>query len=226
MSTSSTRFIKHPGAWAAVLLAAFAAGCSAPMPAPAPPPPPPEEVKAAAPAGGETAAEAAPPSETELQFQRALAALNAKQDAQAEALFSTLAQNHPELASPHANLGIIYFRRGALEQAEEAFKQAVERHKQDFVAHNYLGIIYRTQGKFDEARQAYEQALAANAGYAYAHLNLAILYDLYLGELELALQHYQRYQQLQGGDDPQLSGWLADLQQRINSRQEPERGTP
>ena len=221
MNRSSIRFIKQPGAWAAVLLAALAAGCSAPMPAP-----PPVEPPVSAPPVEAPVAEPARPSETELEFRRAVAALNAKQDEQAEALFEALAQKHPELASPRTNLGIIYFRRGRLAEAETAFKQAIERHAQDFVAHNYLGIIYRNQGKFDEARRAYQQALAANADYPYAHLNLAILYDLYLGELDKALEHYQRYQRLQAGDDARLVGWLADLRQRIDKHENAEQSTP
>jgi len=223
-----TPFIKKSsGLSGAALLFALLAGCAAPTPKTAAPP---VEARASLPASElpATAVPAAPvpASAAEVQLQQAIAALNDKQEQQAEVLFKKLADDHPQLASPRTNLGILYFRRGQLAEAEQFFKQAVEINGNDYAGHNYLGIIYRQQGKFKEARAAYEHALTAKPDYAYAHLNLAMLYDLYLGELTKAQEHYQRYQQLHGGDDQQVTTWLADLQQRIDAHRTGGPGSP
>ncbi|MEK7322245.1 MAG: tetratricopeptide repeat protein [Pseudomonadota bacterium] len=215
-----TPFINKPSSLhGAALLLALLAGCAAPAPKPATAP---VATSAIAPGGDAPAAtpvaEPAPPSAAELQLQQAIAALNDQREQQAETLFKTLADEHPQLASPRTNLGILYFRRGQLIEAEQFFKQAIDVNAKDYAAHNYLGILYRQQGKFGAARTEYQAALAANPDYAYAHVNLAMLYDLYLGDLAKAREHYQRYQQLHGADDEQVAAWLADLQQRIDAQ--------
>jgi len=151
------------------------------------------------------------------QFAEAVGAMKDGKDEQAVALFNGIAQQYPELASPHTNLGILYYRQGRLDVAEAAFKEALKHDHQDYVSANYLGMIYRLQGRFGEAKAAYLQALAAKPDYALAHLNIAILDDLYTGELDQALEQYRQYQQDGGANDPRLAGWLADLEQRIKN---------
>jgi tetratricopeptide (TPR) repeat protein len=112
---------------------------------------------------------------------------------------------------------LIYFREGNTTKAEEAFQQAVKVNPQSAVSYNHLGIISRGKGKFQEARAYYEQALKINDDYAYAHLNIGILYDLYLGELDKALTHYQRFQKLSPEKDPEVEKWIVDLQRRIKT---------
>jgi tetratricopeptide (TPR) repeat protein len=208
-----------------LLAAALLAGCSAPLPVP-PTAPPVQALAPSQPAAAPAAPEpaAATPSATsgpsealQKQFAQAVVAMQGAQDQAATALFADIAKQDPQLASPHTNLGILFYREGRLAEAEAAFKDALQRDPKDYVAANYLGMIYRGSGRFSEAEAAYQQALAAKPDYGYAHLNIAILYDLYLGDLAKALDHYQQYQQLGGDSDPQLAGWLADLQQRMKS---------
>lgn len=195
------------------LVVMLLAGCSAPMPAPpaasppeprSPPPPPP-------------AARSEPGKIVKVQFEQAIAFMQAGKDKEASALFSNITELDPKLASPHTNLGILYYREDKTQEAETAFKKALELDDKDYVAANYLGMIYRAQGRFSDAEAAYKQALAAKPDYGYAHLNLAILYDLYLDNLPKALDHYQQYQQISGDSNQQLKGWLADLQQRMKT---------
>ena len=69
--------------------------------------------------------------------------------------------------------------------------------------------------KFEEARDNYEKALKIDPNYAYAHLNYGILLDLYLGELDNALDHYQTYQKLAPEEDKEVEKWIVDLERRI-----------
>jgi len=211
------RFIDPRLAAIPLLAAALLAGCSAPQPKPPSAPQsaaakPATPTPAAAPAAGHE-----PSAAVKKQFAKAVSAMQDGKDKQAADLFTEIAKQDPQLASPHTNLGILLYRESRLPEAETAFKEALQRSDKDYVAANYLGMIYRIQGRFAEAQAAYEQALAAKPDYAYAHLNMAILYDLYMGKLDQALDHYQQYQQSVGDADPRLAGWLADLQQRMKN---------
>jgi tetratricopeptide (TPR) repeat protein len=203
----------------AAALAVLLTACSTPAPKPAAPPaqhaaapavPVPAEAVAAAPAG--------PSAALKEQFNEAVTAMKDGRDEAAIHLFTDIAGQNPQLASPHTDLGILFYRQGRLDAAEAAFKEALQRDGKDYVAANYLGMIYRSEGRFAEAKAAYQQALAAKPDYALAHLNMAILYDLYTGELDQALQHYREYQKDGGANNPQLAGWLADLEQRIKDQ--------
>jgi Flp pilus assembly protein TadD len=211
----STRSIDPRLAAATALTTLLVVGCSAPMPAP-------PSATPAAPEPSPAAAATAPPPEqpgkvVKAQFKQAIDFMQSGKDEEASALFTNITKLDPNLASPHTNLGILFYREGKLNKAEAAFKQALQLDAKDYVAANYLGMLYRSQGRFAAAETAYKQALSANPDYGYAHLNLAILYDLYLDDLPQALDHYLRYQQLGGAGDKRLKGWLADLRQRMKS---------
>jgi hypothetical protein len=51
-----------------------------------------------------------------------------------------------------------------------------------------------------------------------AHYNLGVLNELYLQRLDAALQHFERYQALAGGDR-QVEKWIADLKRRVAANQ-------
>lgn len=150
--------------------------------------------------------------------------LAAGRAAEAERAFKTLAQAHPELGGPQANLGLIHRQAGRPAEAVAALEKAVEASPKQPVFFNQLGVAYREQGQFAKARGAYEEALELEPNYAAAVLNLGILHDLYLAEPTQALALYDRYQQLTGGKDAQVGKWVADLKNR--SKSAPAAGKP
>lgn len=155
-----------------------------------------------------------PPSARQ-QYDEAIAAMRSGNIAQAKNILSNLTKAYPDIAGPYVNLGIIHFRADEIDQAEKAFQQALKVNPDSAVSLNHLGIIYRGKGKFAEARSNYEKALDLEPNYAYAHLNYGILLDLYLGELEDALEHYQTFQKLAPEEDKEVSKWIIDLERRI-----------
>ena len=76
----------------------------------------------------------------------------------------------------------------------------------------------RRDGNFLEAEAAYLKAVTVSPEYVLAHYNLGILNELYLQRLDVALQHFERYQQLVESDK-QVDKWIADLKRRVAANQ-------
>lgn len=105
-------------------------------------------------------------------------------------------------------------REANLKKAEQALSRAVDVNPNDAVAHHQLGLLYRKTGRFDQARKAYERAISIEPTYASAHLNLGILCDIYLQQLECAIDHFEKYRALAPEENGKVELWLSDLRQR------------
>jgi len=159
------------------------------------------------------AAEAPVTPEVRSAFEQASQALKSGRVAEAERAFRALAQSHPELGGPHANLGVLHRQAGRVDESVAAFEQAARINPRQPLYFNQLGAAYRQQGRFAQAREAYEKAIALDAGYAAPLLNLGILHDLYLGDSARALELYARYLAL-AGNDANVAKWVTDLKNR------------
>ena len=135
----------------AAALAILLTACSTPAPKPALPPEQAHIVAPIVPVPSE-AAPAGPSAALRKQFAAAVNAMQAGKDETAINLFTAIAEQNPQLASPHTDLGILFYRHERLKEAEAAFQAALQRDGKDYVAANYLGMIYRTEGRFAEAR--------------------------------------------------------------------------
>lgn len=160
------------------------------------------------------AAEAPVDPAAQRAFDDARRALRAGRAADAERAFRSMSQTWPDLAGPHANLGVIWREAGKLSESGAALEKAVKLSPKQPLYWNQLGITHRHAGQFAKAREAYERALELDANYAAALLNLAILHDLYLGDGPRALELYQRYALLAPGESANVNKWIADLRNR------------
>jgi Tfp pilus assembly protein PilF len=159
------------------------------------------------------------PVAAEKMFANALAAIDQQQWADAKTQLITLTEAYPNLSGPLLNLALVHIELNDLEAAETAFQQAISVNANNVNAYNHYGVFLRTQGRFDEAETVFQQALERWPDYPEGHLNLGILYDLYQGEHQQALQHYEYYQTLQSEPGRQVQGWIVDLQRRIKAQQ-------
>ena len=149
------------------------------------------------------------------EYEIALSYLQQGRHDEGIALLEQVAEAAPELSAPRIDLGVAQHRAGNLEAAEKHLLLAIESNPEQPVAHNELGIIYRKTGRFAEARKSYESALAVYPGFHYARRNLAILCDLYLADLDCALQNYEAYMKTVPSDE-EASMWIADLRYRLD----------
>ena len=150
-----------------------------------------------------------------IEYETALSFLQQGRHDEGIALLERVAAATPELSAPRIDLGIAQHRAGDLEAAEANLLLALEANPEQPVAYNELGIIYRKTGRFLEARESYESALAVYPGFHFARRNLAILCDLYLGDLECALDNYEAYMETVPSDE-EASMWIADIRYRLD----------
>jgi len=151
-------------------------------------------------------------------YDGALKAMREGRKAEAEQSLRTLAQAHPELGGPPANLGLLLRQAGKLPEALAAFEQAAKANPREAVYQRQLGQTLRELGRFPEARAAYERAQSLNPQDALTALNLGVLLDLYLDDRAGATAQFQRYLALTPSGDAAVSKWLAELKNRKPSR--------
>lgn len=130
------------------------------------------------------------------------------------ALLVDVTEAAPDAAAPRIDLGIAYGQVGDFERAEDSIQKALQLSPRHPVAYNELGILYRKMGHFEKARKSYESALDVYPDFHFARRNLAILCDVYLSDLNCALENYQAYSEEVAGDEA-VEMWIADLRKRI-----------
>ncbi len=162
------------------------------------------------------------PARVQRDYRKAVSALQAGDYAQAEAALQSFVAEYPGYANAYVNLAIVVAKRGDSEAAVRLLQHAIEVDAGNVYALNRLGLIRRQQGEFAAAEQAWLEATRVNPDYPNAWYNLGVLYDLYLQDLDAAVNHYQRYYDLAAAADSAgetetagVQRWIADLQRRI-----------
>lgn len=156
------------------------------------------------------------PAGVQTLYEQAVAAMAAGDAIEAELQFRAFLLQNPGYPGAHVNLAILLAGKGDDEAALEHIRAALTLDPQHAAALNQLGMLERRKGRFLEAESAYMKAVTASPDYALAHYNLGVLNELYLQRLDSALAHFERYLEY-GGEDEQVSKWVADLKRRIGT---------
>lgn len=146
-------------------------------------------------------------------FEKAMKRLAAGENDKGAELLREVVQRSPGHTAPYINLAMAYEKMGMLPAAEESIKKALALDPSHPVANTTYGLLCRKTGRFAEARQAYERTLKKFPDYVPARKDLGILCDVYLRDVECALNQYQAYSAARP-DDKTVQVWIADLEQR------------
>ena len=158
------------------------------------------------------------PSRALTFYERAVATMAAGDFLRAERRFQQFVTEYPNYPGAHVNLAIIHASNGNDDARLDAIEAALAIDADYAPALNQKGMLLRKNGNFPEAQAAYLKAVTADPDYALAQFNLGVLNELYLQRLDVALQHYERYQELVD-DDKQVEKWIADLRRRVAASQ-------
>ena len=205
-----TEKIRQLAALAAVVAAA---GCASPGPV---------STDSAVPAAS-TESEGVPlvaeiPPAAQTLFEQAVSVMATGDFVDAELRFEEFLLQYPAYPGAHVNLAIIHVQNGDEAAAQASLDAALALDPGYAPALNQQGMLLRKNGKFLEAEAAYLKAVTASPDYALAHYNLGVLYELYLQRLDVALHHFELYQELEGGDK-QVEKWIVDLRRRVAATQ-------
>ncbi len=105
-------------------------------------------------------------------------------------LWSDVVSKSPGKARDHYNLGLIYAKRGKLDEGIDHLQTAVRLKPDYFEAHNNLGVSFINKGRLEEAEEHLTIALKLKPDYAEAYNNLGILYEM-KGSFDDAVKEYQ-----------------------------------
>ncbi len=187
------------------LLLLLLSGCSLlqPVPPPAPEPQPVADPLTA---------------EIEQNYQQGLALMQNNAWADAAAHWQVMLEQGAEFAGIYTNLALAQLQLQDYAAGLAAAEKSRQLDEHYCPAWKTLALLQRHNGNFAAAEQSYLKAAACAPADADIPFNLGILYDLYLQDLDNALQQYQRAQQLIGTEDGTLAMWITDLQRRQNNR--------
>lgn len=140
--------------------------------------------------------------------------------ADAASMLSKQVASNPRDLAAKTNLGLLYTINGQMDEGVELLEQITSKHPDACPAQVRLGQLHRKAFQFDAAEAAYKTCLQHDPEFAPALMNLGILYELYRGELSLALGMYERYQAVHETPDHNVAGWIADLSRRLSRAQQ------
>lgn len=156
-------------------------------------------------------------NETDKQlFQKGIAALEAENLHEAEANFKQLIEIKPGFSGAYTNLAIVYQKRKEFSKALSLANQAIETNNNQPYAYNLRGQLRIEKGKIHDALNDFKKAVALKFEYPSAHYNLALVYDIYLQDIQKAIDHYETYQTLLDTPDKKVTEWINHLKGSLN----------
>jgi tetratricopeptide (TPR) repeat protein len=150
-------------------------------------------------------------------YQQGLDALALNDFSSARNIFQQFIKENPTLSGAYTNLALIDYKQEKYDQAFKLIEIALSINPQQAAAFHLRAQLYLQQGKIKRARDDYLMALKLKPDYINAHYNLALLYDIYLQEIALAVEHYNKYLSLITEKDSATREWVNHLKNTLKN---------
>ena len=147
------------------------------------------------------------------KFNQAVMHINNKKYDDAIELLVDVTSQSDKHSAPYINLAIAYSETGKIKDAEKVLLKALTINPSHPVTNNELGLVYRKTGRFAKAKTTYEQIINNYPQFLPARKNLGILCDLFMNDLNCAIEQYEAYLNVRP-DEKEVSIWLTDLKRR------------
>lgn len=147
------------------------------------------------------------------KFNKAVIHINNKKYDDAIELLVDVTSQSDKHSAPYINLAIAYSETGKIKDAEKVLLKALTINPSHPVTNNELGLVYRKTGRFAKAKTTYEQVINNYPQFLPARKNLGILCDLFMNDLNCAIEQYEAYLNVRP-DEKEVSIWLTDLKRR------------
>ena len=151
------------------------------------------------------------------EYQAGIDALSLKDYSAAKKIFSRFTEKNPKLSGAYLNLAFIAYRQEDYDEADRLSSRALELNPQHPQAYHLRALLHQHKGDIRLAEKDYRKAIQLNPRYTIAHYNLALLYDIFLQELEPAIEHYSIYLKLLDGEDENTQNWINHLKNALTN---------
>jgi tetratricopeptide (TPR) repeat protein len=148
------------------------------------------------------------------KFNLAVKHINNKKYDDAVELLLEVTSKTDKHSAPYINLGIAYVETGNIEDAENILLKAVKINPAHPITNNELALVYRKTGRFSEAKKTYENVIKNYPQFLPARKNLGILCDLFMKDLDCAIEQYEAYLTVRP-NEKEIKIWLTDLKRRV-----------
>ncbi|MFQ5900334.1 MAG: tetratricopeptide repeat protein [Thermodesulfobacteriota bacterium] len=120
------------------------------------------------------------------------------------------------------NIGTLLYEMGDYKGAEEAFDKALtygERSKS--ILHSQAQTLLRLK-EYEEVFKVFQEIIEKEPIDPAFYRDMGIIYELYLGDMEKALENYTRYVENGGEKEEEVKIWIGVVKARLESLKEEE----
>ena len=150
-------------------------------------------------------------------YQQGIDALGTRDYDNAKIIFAQFIQKYPSMAGAYVNLALIAYRQEDFQTTENLVTQAIGLNPSQAQAYHLRAQLHLKNGDIKKAQNDYIEAITIKPGYTNAHYNLALLYDIYLQDIEQAIEQYSLYLSLLDKEDEVTKDWIDHLRRTINN---------
>ena len=138
---------------------------------------------------------------------------------EAEKFYNDAGEIDPANPVLHYNMGVFLYSEGNYPGALERFTRAIDNGKRDALTLSGKAQALAKLRRYDEALKAFEEMRDINPEDPRPYRNMGIIYEIYLEDMDKALENYDVYLKKGGKDSKDVSAWIDVVKARLSMRE-------